>query len=77
MEFMDSLAGARAREAPRILWRSAFSGWRRRWSRMLAVSCARAFAASLVALPAAAAPHLTWPTSSRCEAAGFCLWCLA
>ena len=53
-EFMDSLAAVRAREAPRILWRSAFLGCRRRWSRMLAVSCARAFAASLVALPAAA-----------------------
>ena len=53
-EFMDSLAAARAREAPRILWRSAFLGWRRRWSRMLAVSCARAFAVSLVALPTAA-----------------------
>ena len=53
-EFMDSLAAARASEAPRILWRSAFLGWRRRWSKMLAVSCARAFAASLVTLPAAA-----------------------
>ena len=31
----DSLASARAREAPRILWRSTFSGWRRRWSWML------------------------------------------
>ena len=56
-EFVDSLAAARAREAPHILWRSAFLGWRRRWSRMLAVSCARAFAAMLVALPATALPR--------------------
>ena len=61
-EFMASLAAARAREAPRILWRSAFLGWRRRWSRMLAVSCARAFAASLVVLPAAALSGTDGPT---------------
>ena len=60
-EFVDSLAVARAREAPRILWRSAFLGWRRRWSRMFAVSCARAFAALVVALPAAALPGTDGP----------------
>ena len=43
--FLDHLASARAREAPRG---SAFFMWRRRWSRMLAVACGRAFAQSLV-----------------------------
>ena len=56
LDFVDSLAFSRAREAPPVLRRSVRLGWRRRWGRMLAVSCARAFAASLVALPAAALP---------------------
>ena len=46
--FLDHLASARAREAPPILRGSAFFMWRRRWSRMLAVACGRAFAQSLV-----------------------------
>ena len=46
--FIDHLASARAREAPPILRGSAFFMWRRRWSRMLAVACGRAFAQSLV-----------------------------
>ena len=45
--FLDHLASARAREPP-ILRGSAFFMWRRRWSRMLAVACGRAFAQSLV-----------------------------
>ena len=45
---LDHLASARAREAPPILRGSAFFMWRRRWSRMLAVACGRAFAQSLV-----------------------------
>ena len=56
LAFVDSLASARAREAPAVLRRSVHLSWRRRWSRMLSVSCARAFAASLVALPASALP---------------------
>ena len=43
-------------KAPAVLRRSVHLSWRRRWSRMLPVSCARAFAASLVALPASALP---------------------
>ena len=44
-----------AREATPLLRRSAFLGWRRRWSRMVAISCARAFATSLTAVNAL--PH--------------------
>ena len=55
-----------------ILWRSAFLGWRRSWSRMLAVSCAgpsqfRWWPCQPPPSPGLTAPHLTWPTSSRCE----------
>ena len=49
------LAPARAREATPLLRRSAFLGWRRRWSRTVAISCARAFATSLTAVNAL--PH--------------------
>ena len=48
VDFVSSLAGARARDAPPLLRRSSFLSWRRRWSRMLAVSCGRAFANSLL-----------------------------
>ena len=48
VDFVSSLAGARARDAPPMLRRSSFLAWRRRWSMMLAVSCGRAFASSLV-----------------------------
>ena len=47
-DFISSLAEAKAREAAPILRGSAFFGWRKRWTRMLAVSCGRAFASSLV-----------------------------
>ena len=46
--FVTSLAGSRARDAPPPLRGSGFHFWRRRWIRMLSVSCARAFATSLV-----------------------------
>ena len=48
VDFVDSLAAAKARDSPRILHRSAHLVWRRRWMRMLAVSCARSFAVSFV-----------------------------
>ena len=48
MSFISQLASARSRDAPFPLQRSAFLAWRRRWTRMLAVSCSRAFACSLV-----------------------------
>ena len=48
VDFVDSLAVAKARESRRILHRSVHLAWRRRWMRMLAVSCARSFAVSLV-----------------------------
>ena len=50
MQFVDDLAAARARDAPPLLRRSAFLAWSKRWSRMIAISCARAFANSLVAI---------------------------
>ena len=46
VEFVDMLAGARAREAPLVLRRSAFLVWRGRWRRMLAVCSS--FANSMV-----------------------------
>ena len=46
--FVDMLAAGRAREVPSVLRRSNHLAWRRRWTRMLAVSCGRSFADSLV-----------------------------
>ena len=48
LQFVVSLAHARARDRPPTMARSAFLAWRRRWSRMLSVSCGRAFATSLL-----------------------------
>ena len=47
LEFVADIASSRARDAPPVR-RSAFLAWRKRWTRMLSVSCARAFATSLV-----------------------------
>ena len=49
VEFIDMLAGAHAREVLPLMRRSVHLAWRRWWMRMLVVSCARAFATSLVA----------------------------
>ena len=49
VDFIERLAMARARDAPPNLQRSAFLSWRRRWTRMIAISCGRSFANSLVA----------------------------
>ena len=46
-KFVDSLPSARACEAP-PLHLSAFLAWRKRWTRILAVSCGSAYASSLV-----------------------------
>ena len=51
--FVGMLAGA-ARDASPSPRRSAFLAWRRRWSRMISISCSRAFACSLIASPAEA-----------------------
>ena len=53
LQFIESLAVAKARDAPHTMFHSAALAWRRRWSRLLSVSCARSFASSLVALPTA------------------------
>ena len=50
LHFVDTLAATRAREAPPT--HSAYLAWVRRWSRMLAVSCGRSFAHSLISPPA-------------------------
>ena len=51
IQFVESLASSRAREEQPTLVRPAFLAWRRRWARMISVSCARAFATSLLAGP--------------------------
>ena len=48
LSFVEQLAASRAREAPRALRFSSLLAWRKRWCRMLSVSCSRAFAGSLV-----------------------------
>ena len=48
LSFVEKLAVSRAREAPYALRFSTFLGWRKRWCRMLSVSCSLAFAESLV-----------------------------
>ena len=47
-KFFCELAGSRAREVPPMLQGSPFYGWLRRWTRMLSISCGKAFASSLV-----------------------------
>ena len=49
VDFIERLAMARARDAPPNLQRSVFLSWKRRWTRMIAISCGRSFANSLVA----------------------------
>ena len=48
VDFVTALAGSKSQEAPPLLKGSAFFAWRRRWIRMLSISCARSFASSLV-----------------------------
>ena len=48
VSFSASSASARQREELPTMQRSAFLAWRQRWTRMLAVSAARACAASLI-----------------------------
>ena len=43
VEFINCLAAPKAREAPMVLRGSVSEGWRRRWTRMLSVSCSRGF----------------------------------
>ena len=47
IQFVESLASSRARKEYATLVRPAFLAWRRRWARMISISCARAFATSL------------------------------
>ena len=51
LEFVECFAHARARETLATLAQSAFLACRKRWSRMISISCARAFATSLLAGP--------------------------
>ena len=50
---VDGAKKARQMLQARHMFHSAALAWRRRWSRLLSVSCARSFASSLVALPTA------------------------
>ena len=51
LEFVKCLAHARARETTCHTGSVSISAWRKRWSRMISISCARAFATSLLAGP--------------------------
>ena len=51
ISFFEPLAWARAQAAPATLRRAAELAWLRRWTRLLAVSCAASFARSLSAPP--------------------------
>ena len=55
IQFTGDLTAAPSREAPPVMRRSDFLAWKRRWSRMIGISCGRAFANSLAAV--ANAPH--------------------
>ena len=48
MQFIAELAACKAREAPPVMRFSTFLAWQRRWTRMIATSCGRAVAHSLV-----------------------------
>ena len=48
LHFIETLASGRARDTAPVLRCSAFLGWRRRWIRMLSISCSLAFASSLL-----------------------------
>ena len=48
LSFVERLAASRACDAPPLLRFSSFLSWRKRWCRMLSVSCSRAFAGTLV-----------------------------
>ena len=48
LKFVNAMAAAEALETPTVLRRSAHLAWQRRWMRMLAISCGKAFASSLV-----------------------------
>ena len=56
VEMLWELSHAAAQEAPSLMRFQVALTWERRWTRMLSVTCATAFAASLVEL----ARHLSW-----------------
>ena len=56
--FVRQLARAKARSSPPLLRAAATSTWVARWSALLSAAAARAFAASLLALPASCASNL-------------------
>ena len=51
VDFVEELAHARSRDAPTVLRWATLVAWRKRWTRLLSVACARAFADSLVVPP--------------------------
>ena len=52
LNFIECPASGRAREATPLLRRSSLLGTRRRWTRMLSISCSRAFGGSLISTQA-------------------------
>ena len=48
VQFMRLLVQAKARDSPPLTRRSSEFVWGRRWTRIIAVACARSFASSLV-----------------------------
>ena len=64
IQFINDLAAARSREAPPVMRRSAFLAWKKRWSRMIGISCGRVFANSLAAV--ANAPNTLVAWTGRC-----------
>ena len=58
LHFIETLASGRARDMVPVLRRPAFLGWRRRWIRMLSISCSRAFASSFWESTDVATPDL-------------------
>ena len=71
LKFVQALAFAKARAAPEYLRKSVMLSWQRRWTRMLAIASANAFANGLLR-PAKAAgtgalDALDGPTPELCE----------
>ena len=59
VDFVRQLSVAKAEEVPSFMRRSVSLSWERRWTRMLSVVCATAFAASLVE-PARQCESICW-----------------
>ena len=66
VSFLRALAEARARDSTPMLRRGAERQWLNRWSRVLGIACATAYATSLVA-PSSRAAALAAPVADGCR----------